>query len=39
MVSDSIELRLSSGIRSEKQFLKHNRVYGEADAAFGFGGE
>ena len=39
MVSNSLELRPVSSIRSEEQFLKHNRVYGETDAAFGLSGE
>ena len=39
MVSDSFELRLAGSIRSEKQFLEHNWVYGETNAAFGLSGE
>jgi hypothetical protein len=31
MVSDSLELRSIRSIRSEKKFLKHNRVNGEAN--------
>jgi hypothetical protein len=38
MVQDSFELRPGVSIR-EKQFLEHNPVYGETDAAFGFSGE
>jgi hypothetical protein len=39
MVSDLFELRPTSGIRSQKQFLKHNWVNGEANAAIRFRGK
>jgi len=34
VVSNSFELRLASSIRGEKQFLKHDRVHSETNAAF-----
>jgi hypothetical protein len=39
MISDPFELRPISRVRREKQFLKHNRVNGEANKAIRFGGK
>ncbi len=39
MISNVLELGSICGVSREKQFLQHNRVHGEANAASCFGGK